>query len=296
MWDLAAQNYTGLKKVKTKLIDFGQYKVKVQFNPARIISSSANVDAQSIAARTCFLCRKNLPRQQSMLLYDNDFFILVNPYPIFLEHLTIPAYDHIDQQINKHFGKLLDLSFQMQDFVIFYNGPKCGASAPDHLHFQAGIKGFLPIETDFLSTKCCQPVRSLERATIFQWPDYQRGIISIKSKFKELIIHYFNQIVKELQFISASDDEPLLNILAYWENSEYVTHIIPRKLHRPKQFYESGNQQILISPASVDMGGVLITPREEDFTKLSKDDVSDIFNQVSFGEEEINNLIHRLNG
>src|ERR1035437_1866816 len=175
-WDLARKNYDGLKKVKVKTFDFGHYKIEIQFNPERIVSSSAKVDAKSIEARPCFLCQKNLPPQQRGLAFDDDFIVLVNPFPIFPEHLTIPSIAHTDQRILGNFGSMLDLAEKLTDFVIFYNGPKCGASAPDHLHFQAGNKGFLPIEKDYNYRKCCQLVRKIGNVDLFYWPDYQRGI------------------------------------------------------------------------------------------------------------------------
>ena len=293
-WDLARKNYEGLKKVRVKTFDFGNYHIDIQFNPERIVSSAAKVDVRSIKARPCFLCQKNLPAQQRGLTIDHEYMVLVNPFPIFPEHLTIPNLLHTDQRISGNFGSMLDLAAQLQDFVIFYNGPKCGASAPDHLHFQAGIKGFLPIEDDFLNEKCCQSIRKIGSVTVSHWLDYQRGIFTLNGKEKAALIDIFDQIYKQLQMMGPDEVEPMLNILASFEHGEWVIHIFPRTLHRPAQYFEAGEKQIILSPASVDMGGVLITPREEDFIKITADDVKDIFEQVCLDSQTVLAMINQL--
>lgn len=293
-WDLAAKNYGGLRKVKVKTFDFGDYRIDIQYNPERIISSSAKVDFQSIEARPCFLCQKNLPSQQRWLSFDHEYLVLVNPFPIFPEHLTIPNFSHTNQRIKGNFGRLLDLAAGLDDFVIFYNGPKCGASAPDHLHFQAGNKGFLPIEVDFPSGKCCHVVRHIGRVTISHWPNYQRGIITFNGNDKVGLIDCFNKIYCKLHVLQPDENEPMLNILATFKNGEWIIHIFPRTLHRPSQYFGTGEKQILLSPAAVDMGGVLIIPREEDFNKISKDDVIDILKQVCIDPQTVLTMINQL--
>jgi ATP adenylyltransferase/5',5'''-P-1,P-4-tetraphosphate phosphorylase II len=293
-WDLAKKNYASLKKIRVKTFYFENYHIDIQFNPERIVSSSAKVDAQSIEARPCFLCQKNLPVQQRSLAFEDDYLVLVNPFPIFPEHLTIPARCHSDQLIAENFGSMLDLAAGLSDFVIFYNGPKCGASAPDHLHFQAGIKGFLPIEKDFINRKCCIDVRRLSGIEFFHWPDYQRGIITLKGKNKAGLMECFSNIYSELAKFQHNEAEPMLNILATFDNEEWIIHVIPRTLHRPSHYFETGLRQILLSPASVDMGGVMITPREEDFIKITAMDVTAIFGQVTLPSATILQLINQL--
>ncbi len=149
-WDLAAKNYQGLQKVHKRMIKLtDDLQVGVQFNPERIYSSSAKVDKKSINERKCFLCTAHLPEQQKWVNFGDDYLILVNPFPIFPRHLTIPVKQHVDQLIESRMDDMLALAKVLDDFVVFYNGPRCGASAPDHFHFQAGNKGFMPIETDF---------------------------------------------------------------------------------------------------------------------------------------------------
>ena len=293
-WDLARKNYEGLKKVNVKTFDFDHYKIDIQFNPERIVSSAAKVDTKSIEARPCFLCQKNLPPQQRGLAFNDEYIVLVNPFPIFPEHLTIPSYSHTDQQILGSFGSMLDLAERLNDFVIFYNGPKCGASAPDHLHFQAGNKGFLPIEKDYNNEKCCQLVRQIGNVDLFYWPDYQRGIITLKSNNKAELIECFKNIYIHLHRLAPDETEPMLNILTVFEQDCWVIHIFPRTLHRPGQYFETGEKQIILSPAAVDMGGVFITPREEDFIKITPDVVKDIFEQVCHNAETVLTIINQI--
>ena len=212
--------------------------------------------------------------------------ILVNPFPIFSRHLTIPTVKHIDQRIAGSFGCMLDLAESIPEYVIFYNGPQCGASAPDHLHFQAGKIGFLPIEKDFEDRKMVRFISRRNFVEIWHWRDYLRGIITLKGNNKEAIINSFSSFFERFYKTQPDKPEPMLNVLAYYIMDEWIIHLIPRKIHRPFQFFAVGENQILLSPASVDLGGVIITPREEDFNKITPSDIKDIFSQVCIDENE----------
>jgi hypothetical protein len=286
-WDQARVNYLQLERVKTRMLDFSGFEILVQFNPERIRSSAANVDAKSIGARTCFLCSKNRPSQQRGLTFKRSFTVLVNPFPIFTRHLTISSELHTDQRILQNFGSMLSLAEAIPDYVIFYNGPQCGASAPDHLHFQAGNRGFLPIETDFSGGKFTKLISDKPGVKIWNWSGYLRGIVTLRGSESEKLISVFNHFFKKFSAFQPDKPEPMLNILAYYNPDGWVVHLIPRKLHRPTQFFGEGIDQILLSPASVDLGGVIITPREEDFNKIIASDIADIFNQVCINENEI---------
>lgn len=290
-WELVRKNYAGLKNVKVKKLAFDGFDLEVQFNPERIRSSSAKVDAKSIEARPCFLCRDNLPKEQRGVPVLEHYLILVNPFPIFPEHLTIPNLKHIDQRIENKFMDMLELAKALEDFTVFYNGPKCGASAPDHFHFQAGIKGFLPIEKDYKKSPFLYEVKAINGIDIIRWTDYFRTILTFKGKDKKQLVSNFKILFDKLKKLQPEESEPMLNILASWEDDSWTVHIFPRKLHRPWQFFEADEKQILLSPASVDMGGVLITPREEDFDKISMNDVRDIFNQVCLEEKKFEEFI-----
>ncbi|MCX6302219.1 MAG: DUF4922 domain-containing protein [Bacteroidia bacterium] len=286
-WELAKVNYGQLEKVKTKKLDFGNFEVFVQFNPERIRSSAANVDTKSIEARPCFLCEKNRPPEQRGVLFGNNLTVLVNPFPIFTRHITIPSELHTDQRIRNNFNTMLSLAKALPQFTIFYNGPQCGASAPDHFHFQAGNSGFMPIEKDFRNGRLAQQLSENRGIEIWKWTRYLRGIITLKGYNMEKLAKAFDSIYDRFAEVQSDRPEPMLNILAGHSSSGWIIHIIPRKQHRPTQFFDGGNDQILLSPAAVDLGGVIITPREEDFTKITKEDVEDIFGQVCFKENEL---------
>jgi hypothetical protein len=289
-WDLAKINYGQLKKIRTRSLYYKGFEILVQFNPERMRSSVAKVDAKSIEARPCFLCAANRPHEQTGVPFSDNVTVLVNPFPIFPQHLTIPSDLHTDQRIRPNFSLMLDLARSMPDFVIFYNGPQCGASAPDHFHLQAGNRGFLPIETDYTGGKFTRLLSDQKGAKLFYWEGYMRGIVTVESSEAEKLIDIFNRFYRKMMDIQPDKPEPMLNILAYYYNNSWVIHIIPRKLHRPLQFFKVGPEQILLSPASVDLGGVIITPREEDFYKITTMDISDIFSQVCLGEHELSEL------
>jgi len=256
-WELAKNNYKALEQVKTKTLVVEGHPYKVQFNPARITSSAAKVDPKSIQERKCFLCAENRPQEQKGIPFNGRYTILVNPYPIFPRHLTIPSVEHTPQLIASRFGDMLDLAQQLDDYIIFFNGPKCGASAPDHFHFQAGNKGFLPIE---------------------KGKDWN-GTIRIESENKEEMLDRFQQIYDSLP-LQPEDDEPMLNILTWHENGMWTTCLFLRKKHRPSCFFAEGDANLIITPASVELGGVFITPLEKDFEKITVENIAEILREI----------------
>jgi len=288
-WELVKKNFDALDDVKIKEYEFDDFHFTTQYNPSRIISSSAKVDKASIADRACFLCKENLPRVQKGINYKNKYLILCNPYPIFKQHLTIPHHEHIPQSIHDSFNDLLELSYDLRSkFFVFYNGPKCGASAPDHMHFQAGLKNSVPLEKFYRNffddknslinndhTKTCIVIKK-----IFNY-------IFIQSKKTHQIHSIFKKILNQLKSYSNTPEEPLLNIISLYEEDRWNVFIFPRKKHRPRQYFLDGEEKLLISPASVDLAGLLITPREEDFDKLTNADIENIYRQVVYNEEKL---------
>ena len=293
-WDLARDNYKQLENVRTREVSFGLFDLTVQFNPGRITSSAAKVDNRSIEARQCFLCGKNRPASQRGLRFEETWTVLVNPFPIFPRHLTIVSDSHTDQRIQPAFVIMLSLAAELQEFVIFYNGPQCGASAPDHLHFQAGNKGFLPVENDFESQSNCLLISQKESLKLWQWNGYLRGMVTFEGSGREDLAQCFEEFYSRFVVMQPDRPEPMLNILCSYTTGRWVIHIIPRKLHRPTQYFAEAGNKIILSPASVDMGGVVITPREEDFNKITASDISDIFGQVCFSDEELLPLINKI--
>jgi ATP adenylyltransferase/5',5'''-P-1,P-4-tetraphosphate phosphorylase II len=278
-WPLAAQNYENLKKVRTKEFDFDGFRVRVQFNPARIQSSAAKVDKKSIEERKCFLCPANRPPEQRQILFGSKYLILVNPYPIFPLHLTIPGVNHTEQLIAGRYEDMLDLAEALDEFVVFYNGPKCGASAPDHVHFQAGSKGFLPLEED-VRTVPRNVIWSGGNRSCYSLEKYLRAVLVIESSDRQSMVEVFNRFYSQLE-IKKGEKEPMLNIVSWYEAGKWTSCIFPREVHRPQCFFAEGSQNLLISPASVDMAGVFITPQEKDFEKIRKEDIEAILKEVS---------------
>ena len=293
VWQQAKDNYEALSHVAIKNFKLGDVPVKVQFNPARIVSSAAKVDVKSIKERKCFLCGANRPGiQEGVPFYGKkrEYTVLVNPFPIFPKHLTIPDVEHVDQIIGcdgERYEDMLSLAEILDDFVIFYNGPKCGASAPDHMHFQGGNKGFLPVEYDYAILKK-RLIHSCCGASVYAVENYLKSTVAIEADNKEAAVHEFRQIYNSL-VIKDEEKEPMLNILSWsvgkGSGKKYISIIFMRDKHRPSHYFAEGDSNILLSPASVDMGGVFITPLEKDFAKISEKNLIEITDEVEIGDD-----------
>jgi len=283
-WELTRKNYRALAGVQTKKFDFGHFKIVVQHNPERIRSSAAKTDAKSIAERPCFLCLENLPAVQKGIPFQNQYLILVNPFPIFPRHLTIPHLNHTPQRIKNFFPDMLKLSRELTGFTLFYNGPKCGASAPDHFHFQAGNTGFLPVEEKFelLENQFADIIFRNSKTTVVAVENYLRRFVSLRSSDVEELTAIFNVVFELLP--ANSEPEPMLNILCNYHQNEWRVIIFPREKQRASHFFETGEKQIVVSPASVELGGVLILPREEDFRKITQNTLNEIFDEVTLSK------------
>lgn len=297
-WDLAAKNYDALSGVRAKECRLGNMVVNVQFNPARIVSSAAKVDAKSISERKCFLCQENRPPVQKGIEYCGKagiYEILLNPFPIFRRHLTIPDQKHTRQQIDGRYEDMLNLSRSLEDYVIFYNGPKCGASAPDHMHFQAGNKGMLPVEscTESLELHEISTGKSDCNSRLYEIKAYIRGSFLIVADTIEASSAVFGKIYANLQ-IKEGEWEPMMNILVWYRDNKWYTVLFLREKHRPSLYFAEGEANILLSPASVDMGGVFITPLEKDFVKITDNEIEEICNEVMVSQNFIDNLIIKL--
>lgn len=287
-WQLLQENYGNLSKTETKIFDFDNFQVKVQCNPERIKSTGADVSRDALNSRPCFLCEENLPLEQDGLLYNKRYLILANPYPIFEEHFTITKTKHSPQTIIGNFEDMLDLTEELgRDYSLFYNGPKCGASAPDHMHFQAAQKNVIPLEFEFdaIKEKSSGRIFGTSKIKIYFIGNFLRYALAIESSNKGELLYGFKILINALKKISPPKEEPMLNIISTYNNQMRRIFIFPRLNHRPKQFFEEGEKKILVSPAAVDMGGLIILPREEDFNKISSDDIIDIYRQVSVTKE-----------
>lgn len=286
-WPLLKENYQNLGGVLSREFEFDGFTVKVQLNPAGIISPSDESN-EAVRIGKCFLCKENFPKEQNGLAYNKKFVIFANPFPLFQEHLTISKNKHIPHTIVGNFAEFLEISRILgKHYTVFYNGPKCGSSAPDHMHFQAATKNLIPVEFEFDGI-----VRRLSRAVISNgkietrfFEDHLRYFISLESGNKGELLVAFKTFINSFKKISAPHDEPLLNIISSYQQDIWRVIIFPRGRHRPSQFTLEGEKQLLISPAAVDMGGLFITTRKEDFEKITKDDIVSIFKQVTVTKE-----------
>lgn len=286
-WALAGTNYEGLKKVEVKDLPVGAAHFRLQFNPERIISSAAKVDPKSIQERKCFLCQANLPADQRGIPYaDGRYVILVNPFPIFHKHLTIPLTEHTEQLMSEdRLCDMLRLAKELPSFSLFYNGPKCGASAPDHFHFQAAEAGVMPVENEYGSCPKTTLAQK-DNVRIETIENYVRKVIIITSSDKASLCRVFTKIFDRIGILEPRTPEAMFNLIVRYVDGEWRLFLFPRREHRPCQFFAEGDDKIVFSPASVDFGGLLIFPRKEDFEKMTPQIVRHIFEQVSFSEDK----------
>ena len=266
-WETARNNYAALSGVQVKELNVNGTLYKVQFNPARIVSSGAKVDAKSIKERKCFLCPANLPAVQKGIPFEGHYNILVNPFPIFPRHLTVPETAHVAQRIAPRFGDMLDLARQLTDYTIFYNGPKCGASAPDHADYG--------------------------QATLWWLNDAPRTTLVIESADRKTAIKLFDTVYHSLD-IQPGEDEPMMNVLVMYEDNKWIVFVFPRAKHRPACYTAEGDANLLSSPASVDLGGVFITPVEKDFIKITAEDIAQILGEVCLSPADFQKVRKRI--
>lgn len=290
-WQTVTQNYGALERVETRELNLDGSTVMLQFNPERIRSSAAKVDAASLKARKCFLCCENQPQEQEMISWHGKFKIQVNPYPIFPRHLTIALMEHLPQSVMGRIGDMLSLSADLPEFVLFYNGPKCGASAPDHMHFQAGNKGFMPFCDEFQSASV--KVKMFAGGKISFCSSSPGRPFVISSEDANEVETLFSQLVSLLP-VGEGEVEPMMNVLCWYEQNIYHLAIFPRVKHRPSNYGE-GEGQFLLSPASVDMGQAFAVPVEKDFKSLTASDVQAMFDELCLSAQGAEQLIEQFN-
>jgi hypothetical protein len=296
-WPELARNYEGLNDVVYKTIIFKGVFIRLQYNPGRIRSATAKIDAADISKRPCFLCPANQPEEQKAIDYFRDYIILVNPFPIFEKHLTISCKQHTPQRIEGRIKDMLRMAVDLQDYVILYNGPASGASAPDHLHFQAGIRGMLPVESDLLVFPGKKILKEESRGTIYTMEQYFRKTLVYQSDDVEWLSGCFESLMYYLGIIvpaSQQNGEPMINMIAFYEDNQWTLVVYPRIAHRPSLFYEKGERQILFSPGVVDFGGLLIFPLKEDFNIMNGKLIEEIFGELTLSDSLMEKLLNYI--
>ena len=295
MWEDARQRYRDLQNVEIRELTCGDNTLKVQYNPARIVSTGASVDKKTIAGRPCFLCDENRPDVQISKSVDSKFHLLVNPFPILPIHFTIPMKMHTPQRILDNYGEIHRLLEQYPELMVFYNGPKCGASAPDHMHLQAGSSGVLPLQQAWgRLSRNLEVVFSLnEEEGISYLKDFVCPAFVICSKGLKANEQLFRKLYKALP--QRSDEaEPMMNIVSWRNEDEYISVVFPREKHRPDCYTAEGTSQLLISPGALDMSGLLIIPRAEDYEKLTAEQAEAILREVSVSVSGVQDIISSL--
>ncbi len=293
-FELAQKNYAHLEQVVYRTIHFPGYDISLQYNPARILSTNAKIDAATLQQRRCFLCSANMPETQKGIPYGERYHIFINPYPIFSRHFTVPSGEHAPQQIEGRFPDMLNLAFDLPGYTLFYNGPQCGASAPDHFHFQIAPRGIMPSETDVENPDLTRIIRQADYYSIATIDNYLRRIIILKASDHRLLTKLFGELNGVLQQYIPSVPEPMYNLLAWFDNCQWTVCVFPRKLLRPRQFFAEGDEKVLFSPGSVDMAGLIISPRQKDFEKYSDTLLADLFSQVTISEDTWQKIAARL--
>ena len=293
MWPEVAQRYKELDSVETRDLNTPQMVVQAQFNPARIRSTGASISREAIAERPCFLCGSNRPVEQMTKSEGNDYELLVNPFPILPMHFTIPARRHQPQRIRYMFSEMLLLLNKYPQLTLLYNGPRCGASAPDHAHLQAGTSGVLPLQRQWqrLSHSLTPVVQQGDDASLSVIDDYLCAALLLRSKSRKAAERLFARLYDAMP---AADEEPMMNIVAWHQDDELFIVVFPRAKHRPDCYYAEGEQQLLVSPGAIDMGGLLITPRREDFDRITPERAVDILKECSLSAEAMTTLTERL--
>lgn len=292
VWTDARHRFRDLKHVETR--QFSD-QLKLQWNPARIVSTGAKIDKKTLGERPCFLCDKNRPKEQMSKQIDEKFHLLVNPFPILPVHFTIPARKHQPQLIYKNYGEMHRFISLHSDLMVFYNGPKCGASAPDHLHFQAGTNGILPLQTNWqrLSRNLTDIISLNDEEKISVVRDFTVPAFVIISKSAESDEALFRRLYKAMPQ-RGDETEPMMNIISWRKGEEFISVVIPREKHRPEAYFAEGDAQFVVSPGALDMSGLIITPREEDFRKLTEEKALSLLQECGVSEEKMNAIIAKL--
>ena len=292
-WEAARQRYHDLRGSKTRELVVGSSSIQVQWNPARMVSTGAKIDNKTIAERPCFLCEQNRPKEQIKKDIDGQYELLVNPFPILPQHFTIPSLKHQPQRILNSYGEIHKLLEEYPEMMVFYNGPQCGASAPDHAHFQAGTCGVLPLQMSWkrLSSNLTKIVSINDHEDISLIEDYHCTALLIRSRSQYGDEQLFRRLYDALPDM---DPEPMMNIVAWRRDEDFLSVVFPRTKHRPDCYYAEGDEQYIISPGALDMAGLIITPRQEDFDRLTPEKALSILNEITLSGDALQQVIDRL--
>ncbi|HEX4947286.1 MAG TPA: DUF4922 domain-containing protein [Blastocatellia bacterium] len=279
-WPLLRSATAALDQVQYKELDVNGSRVLAQFNPARIVSTAAKVDTASIQARPCFLCAENLPAEEKGVPFGEDYVVLCNPFPVLKDHLVISERRHTPQAIAPRFADLLDLTKALgSNFFTLYNGPQCGASAPDHHHFQACSRVQVPlfdeIENWPAAVSVCHEVQE-------SCPEnYRLNLMIAQGGSREYLVEWFTKVYDDLVTVTKATVEPMMNLVATFDVHQWTVYVFPRAKHRPTCYFAERERQLTISPAGIDLAGVLVVPNPAHFDRLTAQDVAQIYTEIT---------------
>jgi len=300
-WPEYLQSITMLDHVMVREISCNGFNIKVQHNPGRIKSTTADVGEKNIRKRSCFLCQDNLPEGQKAILYSNEYMILCNPAPVFPYHFTICHRDHKPQYIAENIDIFLHLMVDLgSKWTVLYNGPQCGASAPDHLHFQTIPSAYMPIETEIVKEEKYIHLKQVGDTSLLRASDIGREVIILEGDNFTAIAATFRKLLFFLKkFLCMKEEliieEPMINIAGFYKENKICILIFPRAKHRPDVFFNEGDARLMISPAVVEMGGVFVAPLEKDFHILNASTVENILNEVSLDSKTLDRFFNSIN-
>jgi len=294
-WPFLRDGYKSLNRIRERPLHCNGFSVLLQHNPGRMKSTMARVNEEDINRRKCFLCLHHLPEGQKGILYRGAYLILCNPMPVFSAHFTIARTDHCPQAISEHVSIFLRL---MADFgpgwTILYNGPKCGASAPDHFHFQAVPSGAMPIQKEILMKEKLAPIAHKDGVVFYRVKDVGREVIILEGDTQAAVGSCLTSFVDSLKKVLRVKEEPMINVAGSYEQAKWRLAIFPRSKHRPDTFFKKGPARIAVSPAVIEMGGVLVTPFARDFERLDAAAVEPIYDEVSLKGNSVESAIHAI--
>ncbi len=294
---LARANYGALAEVCWREVRFPGFRVRVQYNPGRMVSTAAKTDRESLQRRACFLCPANMPAEQEGLAYGERYRVCLNPYPIFTRHFTVPSVAHEPQRMAGRLADMLALAEDFRAYTVFYNGPASGASAPDHFHFQLVPRRVMPLEEETGGT-LRETLAEGREYTAGRLRDYLREALVLESADRGLLLRLTEEVIAILGEVVEHEEEPRFNLFAWREGERWTVCVLPRRRWRPRQFFLEGEERVTFSPGCADMAGLVIAPRREDFERYTPELLEDLFGQVTVTPaqgEEIARRVRAMN-
>ncbi|MBS1792137.1 MAG: DUF4922 domain-containing protein [Acidobacteria bacterium] len=291
-WPMLRDATNALAQVRYKEFSVAGSTVRAQFNPARIVSTAAKVDAASISNRPCFLCADNLPPEERGIAFGDELVVLCNPFPVLRDHLVIASREHTPQAIAGNLGAMFDLARELgEKWFVLYNGPRCGASAPDHFHFQACTRAEVPLFADF---DFWLRRNSTEVGYVVNH-NYRFKVMACGGDNRQELVDWLERAVGHLAAVAKADAEPMLNLMATFQNDQWAVFILPRGKHRPACYDAEGDAKLTISPAAIDLAGVVVVPQHDHFERVTAENLEAIFAEVGLSDEQMIDWLQRIN-